>query len=60
MSRANKFIIRLKGYNRILTKQQIKTLKGQAIKGEVEATEKGLEKILNRLDKSIVKRDSCT
>lgn len=54
MNRADKFIVRLKAYNHILTKQQITTLRGQVIKGEIEAAEKGLNKLLKRLDISVI------
>lgn len=54
MNKANRFIIELKKYNNILTKQQIKTLRGQAIKGEIEAAQKGLKKLLKRLDNPVL------
>jgi hypothetical protein len=42
------FIKKVAMYNQVLTKQQRRTLIGQATKGEVEAAEKGLSKILKR------------
>lgn len=48
MNKADKFIKKLKRFNNILTKQQLKTLRGQAIKGEVEAAEKGLDTLIKR------------
>jgi len=47
---ADEFIMKLKKYNCILSRQQIRTLSGQAIKGEIEAAEKGLNKLLRRID----------
>ena len=37
----------LKQHRQLLTKQQIRTLKGQILAGDVEGAEKGLNKILN-------------
>lgn len=54
MNRADKFITKLKKYKSILTKQQIKTLRGQAIKGEVEAAEKGFNHLLKKLDLTVL------
>lgn len=54
MKSKDKFINSLKHYSNLLTRQQLKTLRGQAIKGDVEAAEKGLIKILNRLDKPVL------
>jgi len=54
MSRVDKFITKLKRYKSILTKQQLKTLRGQAIKGEVEAAEKGLNHMLKKLDLTVL------
>jgi hypothetical protein len=48
------FILKLKNYNKLLTKQQLKTLRGQAVKGDVEAAENGLIKILKRLDNPVL------
>ncbi len=44
----NKFIKRLKTYE--LPKQQFKTLKGQAVAGDISGARKGLEKILKRME----------
>ena len=51
---ADEFIKKLKKYSCILTKQQIRTLSGQVIKGEIEAAEKGLNKLLRRIDIAII------
>jgi len=40
------FIELLKEFNRILTKQQIKTLRGQALAGDISGALKGLERIV--------------
>jgi hypothetical protein len=48
MIKADEFISKLKSYKSILTKQQFKTLRGQVLKGELEAAEKGLGKLLKR------------
>jgi hypothetical protein len=51
---ADEFIKKLKKYKCLLTKQQIRTLSGQAIKGEIEAAEKGLNKLLRRIEIAII------
>ena len=38
----------LKGYRHLINKQQLKTLRGQALAGDVEGASKGLQKILSR------------
>jgi hypothetical protein len=43
--KTTKFIKGLKDYRGILPKQTIKTLKGQALSGDVEGAKKGLKKI---------------
>ena len=48
MNDTNKFIINLKRYRHLLTKQQIKTIRGQAISGNVEGAIKGLQTALNK------------
>lgn len=40
------FIKKLGRYRNILTKQQIKTIKGQALSGDLEGAEVGLERLL--------------
>ena len=50
MNRADEFISKLTNYKNVFTKQQYKTLRGQALKGELEAAEKGLKKLLKRED----------
>lgn len=46
----NKKIEELKKYRGVLTTQQLRTLKGQILRGDVEGAEKGLNKILRRLN----------
>jgi hypothetical protein len=45
------FIKRLRTYARALTPQQIRTLKGQAIAGDIAGAQKGLARILMRGNK---------
>jgi len=45
---AKSFIELLKEFNGVLTKQQIKTLRGQALAGDVPGALKGLERITRR------------
>jgi len=47
---ANQFIRHLKQYRNILPKNTIKTLKGQALSGDIEGAARGLERILKRLE----------
>lgn len=54
MNSKERFIYKLKKYSCLLTKQQLKTLRGQAIKGDVEAAEKGLIKLIKKLDKPVL------
>ena len=42
------FIKRLKTYRHLLPKQTVKTIRGQAIKGNIEAAEKGLKTALDK------------
>jgi len=42
----DKFIKRLKKYTEVLTRQQVNTLRGQALSGNIPAAEKGLERLL--------------
>lgn len=42
------FLHKLKFYRPKLTKQQVRTLKGQALAGNIPGAEKGLIKILKR------------
>ena len=48
MNKADGFINKLNNYKNTFTKQQYKTLRGQALKGELDAAEKGLRKLLKR------------
>ena len=47
---ANQFIRYLKLYRNRLPKNTIKTLKGQALSGDVSGAVKGLERVLKRLE----------
>ena len=40
----------LKKYRRKLTRQQLLTLRGQILNGDIEGFKKGLKKVLNRID----------
>jgi hypothetical protein len=42
------FIKKVEIYSKVLTKQQRSTLIGQAKKGDIEAAERGLSKLLKR------------
>lgn len=42
------FIKQLKTYRHLLPKQTVKTIRGQAIKGNIEAAEKGLKTALDK------------
>jgi hypothetical protein len=48
------FLEQLKCYRHLINKQQLKTLRGQALAGNVEGARKGLQKIL---DRKMSKRD---
>lgn len=50
MEKMNTFVKGLDYYRQYLTKQQIKTLKGQALSGNILGAQKGLIKILNKAD----------
>lgn len=43
-----KFLIGLKQYKDVLPKQTMKTLKGQALSGDLEGAKKGLGTVLRR------------
>ena len=43
-----KFVMELKRYKDVLLKQTIKTLKGQALSGDLEGAKKGLGTVLRR------------
>jgi len=43
---AKEFIDKLHGYAAKLTSQQYRTLKGQALAGDIEGAEKGLKKLV--------------
>ena len=42
------FILKLKAHKKFLTKQQFKTIRGQALAGDVIGADKGLEKLMER------------
>lgn len=44
-------ILEIKEYRNLLPKQLIKTLRGQAISGDIKGAKKGLEKIKRRVEK---------
>lgn len=44
----NGFVKRLKNYQNRLSKQQLKTLRGQALSGDLTGAKKGLAKLLRR------------
>jgi len=46
MNNINYFINELKQYRNILSKQTIRTLKGQALSGDLEGARKGLKNVL--------------
>lgn len=45
----NSFIKELGKYRNVLSRQQINTLKGQAVNGNTEGARKGLNKLLRRI-----------
>lgn len=47
-----RFIKSLKDYIGVLPRQTIKTLKGQALSGNLEGAKKGLEKGVKRFDRA--------
>ncbi|MCI6652364.1 MAG: hypothetical protein MSH11_02930 [Ruminococcus sp.] len=46
--RLNRFMRKLKNSRPYLTKQQYRTIKGQALSGDVDGAEKGLNSLLRR------------
>ena len=44
----NEYIKLLKKYHKRLTRQQLLTLRGQIINGDIEGFKKGLKKVLNK------------
>ncbi|MEI6132415.1 MAG: hypothetical protein WCQ41_06305 [Bacillota bacterium] len=55
MSEAMRFISRIKKHKDDLPKQTIKTIRGQALAGDVLGAKKGLERLLNER----MKCDEC-
>lgn len=49
-SRIDFFIESLKSYRDVLTKQQMKTLRGQAIHGDLDGAKRGLKKLVERAE----------
>lgn len=46
--RLNQFMKKLKNSRPYLSKQQYRTIKGQALSGDIDGAEKGLNSLLNR------------
>lgn len=46
--RLNRFMRKLKNSRPYLTKQQYRTIKGQALSGDIDGAEKGLNSLLSR------------
>ena len=46
--RLNKFMKKLKNSRPYLSKQQYRTIKGQALSGDIDGAEKGLNSLLRR------------
>lgn len=46
--RLNRFMRKLKNSRPYLSKQQYRTIKGQALSGDIEGAEKGLNSLLHR------------
>lgn len=46
--RLNRFMKKLKNSRPYLSKQQYRTIKGQALSGDIDGAEKGLNSLLNR------------
>lgn len=44
------FVSELRQYKGMLSRQQIQTLRGQALSGDVDGARKGLEQILRRIN----------
>lgn len=47
--RANAFLTILRGHLDAITMQEFRTLRGQALHGDIEGAEKGLHRILTRI-----------
>ena len=47
--RANAFLNILRGHLDVITMQEFRTLRGQALHGDIEGAEKGLHRILTRI-----------
>lgn len=45
---ANGFLLELKKYNKRLSRQEMRTLRGQALAGDIDGAKKGLVKLLER------------
>lgn len=52
MYSVNDFMVELKQYRHLLSKQTIKTIRGQALAGDITGARKGLEKVLNKKQSS--------
>ena len=51
------FIGVMDGYKRYLTSQEFKTMKGQALAGDVDGARRGLNRLLKR--KGVLKDEEC-
>jgi hypothetical protein len=60
MTDLNAVMRALKANSGRLTRQQIKTLRGQALKGDTDGASKGLERLLRRKEKQCQARDRST
>lgn len=58
----NRFMKKLKDSRPYLTKQQYRTVKGQALSGDIDGAEKGLNLLLNRrcLDEHNNRNAACS
>lgn len=48
--RLNVFLHKLRGCARLLPRQMVQTLRGQALAGDITGAERGLERILHRME----------
>lgn len=47
----NEFVLKIKKYRGILPKNTLKTIRGQALAGDIEGAEKGLKKAVEKYKK---------
>lgn len=48
--RLNVYLHRLRGYARQIPRQMVQTLRGQALAGDIDGAERGLARILSRME----------